>query len=288
MLRATQVGTRAVVACAALALAYGAQAATAQTLDGQVRDPQQRVIVGARVEMTCRDVQVAVRTDAQGRFRLSIPPEPGTCTVSVTHPGFAVFSEPVWRRSEPWLIDLPLAAVRERVQVEQRGGLAARTDWANLGTVSLTDGELRAISNDARDWLGYAKALAGVSSGRDQIYVDGLRSQNLPPPELIADIQINADPFSAEYTAADHTQIDITTRSPDRQLRFSFGGATVGAGGSSVLAADLDKRSRSGNVTLTGPVPLGPDPPDALLRLMRGTIAEHHCEKSALAEPTVG
>ena len=81
MLRATQVGTRAVVACAALALAYGAQAATAQTLDGQVRDPQQRVIVGARVEMTCRDVQVAVRTDAQGRFRLSIPPEPGTCTV---------------------------------------------------------------------------------------------------------------------------------------------------------------------------------------------------------------
>ena len=82
-----------------------------------------------------------------------------------------------------------------------------------------------------------------------------------------------------------------------------------------MLAADLDKRSRSGNVTLTGPVPLvpltfsayaatgstrqqepilavmpplGSDPPDALLRLMRGTIAEHHCEKSALAEPTVG
>ncbi|MDA2925072.1 hypothetical protein MYX65_10570, partial [Acidobacteria bacterium AH-259-L09] len=136
---------------------------------------------------------------------------------------------------------------------EQQEGVST-----TLSSVTLSQLELKRSANNTPDLIRYAKALAGTTLGPDRIYVDGLPSSSLPPAEAIAQITVNRDPFSAEYAESDRNHIEITTKSPDRQLRFNFSGASLGFGGGSVLASDTSSTSRSTMLGVTGPIPRSP------------------------------
>ena len=227
----------------------------AGTLSGVVVDPQGHLLVGASAVLTCGQITESVRSDSQGRISFQRQRGPVSCTLSVTYPGFASFQTVVSQAPEPWLIELQLSTVDHVIDVveEQQEGFST-----TLSSVTLSDLELKLISNNTQDLIRYAKTLAGTTLGQDRIYVDGLLSSSLPPAEAIAQITVNRDPFSAEYAESDRNHIEITTKSPDRQLRFNFSGASLGFGGGSVLASDTAATSRSTTLGLSGPIPRSP------------------------------
>ncbi len=227
----------------------------AGTPGGIVVDPQGRLLVGARAVLTCGQITDAAWSDSQGRISFQQRRGPESCTLSVTYPGFASFQTVVSEAPEPWVIELPLSTIDHVIEVieEQEEGIST-----TLSSVTLSELELRRISNNTPDLIRYAKALAGTTLGQDRIYVDGLPSSALPPAEAIAQITVNRDPFSAEYAQSDQNHIEITTKSPDRQLRFNVSGASLGLGGGNALASDTDTTSRSTNLGLSGPIPRSP------------------------------
>ena len=176
------------------------------------------------------------------------------CRLVVTHPGFEVHETRLGIEAHRLLVRLRLAVVKETVEAvqDQRTEALSRT---SLSSISLSEVELRTISNDTAQLVQYAKLLAGRGGGPDVVYVDGLPSSNLPPAEMVARISVNPDPFSAEYSDGDQTHIDIMTKGNDRSLRFNLGGAPLRAGGRDVLARGLQSKSRSGSWGLRGPVP---------------------------------
>lgn len=226
-----------------------------KTVSGVVVDPQGLVTVGPQVILTCGAHQEVGQTDSEGRFRFSRPSRLEKCTLSVSHPDFAPFKEPVARLLEPWLIQLQLREVNQVINVIEEEEESALTGLMTLTSVSLSAAELKIIGNNTPNLIQYAKALSGTTLSQDQIYVDGLPGSWLPPAEAIERITINTDPFSAEYAESDRNHIEITTRSPDRQLRFNLSGASLGLGGGSVLESDTTSTSRSTNLGLSGPIP---------------------------------
>jgi len=219
---------------------------------GVVSDPHGLVVPAAVVTLRCGRHNKSVETDSQGRFILGPRPAGEVCGISVNHPGFSPFSESVTRDAEKLSIHLTLAPLSQTVTVSADPDLLLRPA---LGSVTLSDDELKTISNNTQDLIRYAKLAAGVDGRADMIYVDGLPASALPPPEMIARITINADPFSAEYTDGDLTHIDIITKSPARNFRFAFGGLDLNAGGHNTLNPSLQSKSRSENGFVSGAIP---------------------------------
>jgi hypothetical protein len=228
------------------------------TLAGSVADPQQRLIVGARVTLSCEQSEESVGTDSQGRFRFSERFSFEHCMLLVSHPGFEIFKRALSAEPAPVNVRLCLVVRKEAVQVVSGdfvGQDLREAAGSSLGSASLSDIDLRGISNNTADFIKYAKAAAGADTGSDAVYTDGLPSSALPPAEMVGRIDVNADPFSAEYSDNSQTHINITTKSPDRRFRFNFGGAGVGFGGGNSLAPGLQSVSHSESLGLTGPIP---------------------------------
>src|SRR5579864_9468495 len=179
--------------------------AMAETLSGMVVDPQQRVIVDAKVSLTCADRSDNQSTDGGGNFIFIRQVFPEDCTIRAEYPGFGA-SEVRVGRKRTFALQLRLAEVKQTVTVK-----AAPLSPAAIDSASVSDADLRNISNNTNDLVAYAKRLAGVQSGSDQIYVDGLPSDHLPTADRIESITVNADPFSAEYSDGGNTHIDIVT-----------------------------------------------------------------------------
>lgn len=229
-------------------------AAFGQSLTGTVVDPQHRLIVGAKAVLTCDGHSETTESNPEGKFVFAARSELQSCTLTVTHRGFAPFQQVLPGSPGALLIQLRLAQMRYVVTVSPEDEDLRLTSRAALGRVSLSDAELRSISNNTQELIHYAKQLAGVTMGMDSIYVDGLPSSSLPPAGMVARITVNGDPFSAEYSDGDQTRIEITTKVPDRKLRFNFGGASPGLGGRNFLAPGLHSVSRGGDFGLTGPL----------------------------------
>src|SRR5581483_5365473 len=77
----------------------------------------------------------------------------------------------------------------------------------------------------------------------------------LPPADMIDTITVNADPFSAEYSDGSDTHIDIITRGAERKFHMHFGGVSLGIPTRSALNSHLVSSSRTGRLTLSGPIP---------------------------------
>ena len=232
--------------------------ASATTVTGTVVDPQDRVIQGAAVVLTCEEHSERAKTDVQGGFMFVLRLPPKSCSLSVTYPGFAPYNLAVSDAPPALIIRLQLALTREVVNVFPRARDLTSIGRASLASSSISEAELRTISNDSADLVSYAKQVAGTTFGEDRVYVNGLPSSSLPPADMIGRITVNADPFSAEYSDSDQNHIDITTKTPDRKVRFHFGGASLGGGGHSILAPGLRSTSRSGSWGVTFPVPRSP------------------------------
>jgi len=235
----------------ALVLIHGF-AAGSETVRGTVVDPQRRVIVGAKVWITCGNRNDNRETDDQGNFTFTWQAFPGNCRLRVVSPGFAA-------------VDLSLGRVRTlTLQLrlpEVKQSAVVKDDivpQGSLESLSLSASDLGGISPNSDDLIAYSKLLAGVYSGSDHVYVDGLPTEQLPPANRIESITINPDPFSAEYSDGSDTHIEVTTKTPERKFAFSSAGISLGPNEPNGLNPHLTSSAKSANFGLTGPIPYLP------------------------------
>jgi hypothetical protein len=235
----------------AFVLACGSYA-RADTLSGTVVDPQQLVVVGAKVSLVCGNHIDTRKTDGGGFFTFTRQTFPESCSIRAVYPSFDAVELPVGQK-RTLTLQLPLAEQKQTVAVS-----ADKLSPAPLESVSLSGDQLREISNNSEDLITYAKQLAGIYSGSDSLYVDGLPADHPPPADRIAAITINADPFSAEYADGGNNHIDITTKQADRTFRVTSIGASLGTKAPDGLNPALSSTSNTATLGITGPVPYLP------------------------------
>jgi len=226
--------------------------ARADTLSGTVVDPQQLVVAGAKVSLVCGNHIDSRKTDGEGFFTFTRQTFPESCSIRAVYPSFDAIELPVGQK-RTLTLQLRLAEQKQTVAVS-----ADKLSPAPLESVSLTEDQLREISNNSEDLITYAKQLAGIYSGSDSLYVDGLPADHPPPADRIAAITINADPFSAEYADGGNNHIDITTKQAERTFRVTSLGASLGTKASDGLNPALSTTSNTATLGLAGPVPYLP------------------------------
>ncbi len=221
-----------------------------------VQDPQSRPIPGAVVTVRCRKASMNCQTDANGRCAIQFPKDgPETCHAAVESRGFSRFLAEVDATQAEIRAGLELAPLHESVEVKAEGNKADDAEWKSVNSASFSRTELERISNDPTTQLRFAKLAAGALSGADAMYVDGMPATALPPAGMVDRIDVNLDPFSAEFFDGDMNRIEITTRRLERRFRFSLGGGGIGAGGGNILAPGLKSESHSGSLRFSGPIP---------------------------------
>jgi hypothetical protein len=223
--------------------------AQAETVSGTVVDPQQHVVVGATVSLVCGKHTETRKTDGEGEFTFTRQAFRTSCKLRAEYPNFTALELPVGHR-RTFIVQLQIASQKQTVAVA-----ANHLSRASLDSVSLSEDELRAISSNSDDLIAYAKQVAGIYSGADALYVDGMPADHPPPADRIAAITINADPFSAEYSDAGDAHIDITTKSAERKFRITSAGGSLGTKAPNGLNPSLGSTTNTAMLGITGPVP---------------------------------
>jgi hypothetical protein len=225
-------------------------------VSGKVVDPQALPVRGAQVELRCNADVTRTSTDDAGHFVLHNVSPPTTCVLSVTREGFA----PITQRIKPGTTDaillrLRLAGVKEVVSVVATAEPEIREP---IGSASIESEQLFQLFGRTEDMIRYAGLLGGSGQTGTSVYVDGLPLTVMPSPELVGRIEVNSEPFSAEYGDGDVTQIQIVTRAAARRLRISPGGSVLGFGGGDGLREGLRSESSSRSLAVSGGVPRVP------------------------------
>ena len=188
---------------AVLALQAGL-AQNAGTIRGSVTDPSAAVIQGVTVQFTGNGSTKSAKTDAQGKFTITLPP--GSYGVRADAKGFVTFLQQGVAVSagqvSPLDIALQIAAQAQEVQVsDQAAGQVSVDPSSNVGALVLKNEDLDALPDDPDDLQADLEALAGPAAGPNgaQFFVDGFSGGQLPPKSSIREIRINSNPFSAEF-----------------------------------------------------------------------------------------
>lgn len=159
---------------------------------------------------------------------------------------------------------VPLRAVTVRAA-------APEAPWAPLGSAILGRQDLAAAGGDAHQLLRLARAMSGATLSGDRLYVDGLPAATLPDPADIAQLSVNADPFSAAYSESDDNVIAVTTSDPDARGAASVRFGPGGAGSRNPLAPEL--RSRRASAFAGASTGIYRTPAVAALRLTRTSVS---------------
>jgi hypothetical protein len=192
-------------------------AQSAGSLSGQVFDSLGAVVVGANViAVDANAKEKSAVTNKQGEFSIN-GLAPGTYTVRVVAPKFALYEQPEVEvkagAKQELTIALTVQAVNENVDVNADGKVDNDPNNSASTTV-LKDKDLEALPDDPDELEAALQALAGPSSGPNggQIYIDGFTGGRLPPKDTIREIRINQNAFSAEYDRLGFGRIEILTK----------------------------------------------------------------------------
>lgn len=153
--------------------------------------------------------------DERGRYRFLV--KPGIYALTVEVEGFAKFAEQMdltSKRSAPFDVKLKVV-LTEQVEVKNDSALVSTEPDKNLSAITLTEKDLEALPDDPDELLQTLKQMAGAAGGGDDasIYVGGFRERGqLPPKEAILRININQNPYSAEYSERGDMRIEIITK----------------------------------------------------------------------------
>ena len=236
-----------------LLLLVSAVASSTGDVHGKVVDPQTLPVRGAQVELRCDAESTRASTDDSGRFVIDHVPSQTTCVLSVTREGFATIRQAIKPgTTDTILLRLRLAGVKEVVSVVAPARPEIRQP---IGSTSIESEQLFQLFGRTEDMIRYAGLLGGSGMTGTSVYVDGLPVTVMPSPEVVGQIRVNAEPFSAEYGDGDVTQIQIVTRPAVRRLRISPGGSLLGFGGRDGLREGLRSESSSGSLAVSGGVP---------------------------------
>jgi len=193
-------------------------------LNGTASDPSGAQITHANVHVQSDSLQRDVETDDSGRFSLLLPP--GTYEVSITAPGFRVYSSKVTLNARTTIASinarLRINAVTEDITVpsDQETDMSADD---NKSAIVFKADQLKTFSDNDSTFQREIEALAGGSSGRPpQILVDGFANGRFPPKNTIREIRINRNPYSAAYDALGLNRVEIFTKPGTDTLHGNF------------------------------------------------------------------
>jgi hypothetical protein len=200
-----------------LLIAGQAFAQNAGTVRGTITDPSAAVIPGVDIQITGNGVNRAAKSDAAGRFTVTIPP--GTYTVRADAKGFVTYNQQSLSVSAGQVtpldiaLQIPSEATQVSVQDEVAGTLSTDPSQ-NVGAIVLKDTDLDELPDDPDDLQADLQALAGPAAGPNgaQFFVDGFSGGQLPPKSSIREIRINSNPFSSEFDRPGFGRIEILTK----------------------------------------------------------------------------
>jgi hypothetical protein len=191
------------------------------TLRGTLTDPSNAVIVNARVTVTGPAGKRSAKTNGQGSYEI-LRLVPGKYKVSAAAKSFLTFTRrdvPISSGQTQQLditLDLPSFTYKITVkgQQEQEAPHVDAAPSANASRLVIRGKDLQALSDDPQQLQSELQALAGPHAGPNggQIYIDGFTGGQLPPKSAIREIQVNENPFSAEYDKPGFDRIEIFTQ----------------------------------------------------------------------------
>ena len=206
----------AVLYCCIASIAFAQRGTGA--LKGSVTDPLGGLVVGAKVTLrNARGAETNVNTNSSGVYEFHRL-EPGTYTLRIMSPGFAVFEDKAVeieaRELKTVNAQLEVALEEEQVTVDDRN-ISTDSD-NNANAIVLRGRDLEALPNDPQALASALNAMAGPgdpeSGGNAQIKVDGFSNGQIPPKEAIREVRINNNPFSAENEFPGWNGIEIFTQ----------------------------------------------------------------------------
>jgi Carboxypeptidase regulatory-like domain len=185
-------------------------------LRGTVIDETNAYIAAAPLTLQSENGQkYTTVADDHGRYRFAV--KPGVYTLTVEVEGFARFSQEIDLQTKPsGPFDVKLKVmIAEKVEVkDDSAGISTDPD-RNLSAITLTEKDLQALPDDPDELLQTLKQMAGAAGGADDaaVYVGGFRERGqLPPKEAILRININQNPYSAEFSERGDARIEIITK----------------------------------------------------------------------------
>jgi hypothetical protein len=193
---------------------------TAGSIAGTITDPSGAILTGVTVTLTPTQggQSKTATTNAQGAYVFR-GVDPGTYTITIDVSGFAVYvgENVAVRAGQPARVDvaLEIAVQKQEVQVSTDAAKVDLNPSNNSSTVTITQADLDAFSDDPDELQSELLALAGPSVGPNggQIYVDGFTVDNgLPPKNSIREIRVNQNPFSPAYDRLGYGRIEIITK----------------------------------------------------------------------------
>lgn len=237
---------------------------TAGVLRGQVTDQLGAVLVGATITvMDAKGAARSVNTNGEGGYLIGNL-LPGRYTLRASATGFAVYENSTVQitTGSRVTLDIKLNATiaEQKVIVPEQAPINTEPD-NNAGAIVLRGKGLDALPDDPDELANVLRALAGPSAGPNgaQFYVDGFTGGGrLLSRDMIREIRINQNPFSAEYDRLGFGRIEIITRPGTDKFHgnavFGFSDESLNSRNPFALnRAPYQSRLYGGN--LSGPLP---------------------------------
>jgi len=190
---------------------------------GQVNDQSGGALAACQVALldANRKILLKTETNAVGRFSLQ-PRRPGQYHIQAEAPGFdkASVAVTLGRASlTDIVLVLPVAKTEFQLSVQENPLAISTQADQNADALRLTSDDLDELPSLNQDYLGTAAILLGAT-GEPSVVVDGVERDTVNlPPSTIAEIKINRNPYSAEFSRPGRNRLEITTRSGSQEFR---------------------------------------------------------------------
>src|SRR5262247_1877300 len=248
--------------------AAGQTSSAVVEVSGAVLNTSEEVIPGASVTLRRNDASMppAVATsDARGLFRFSRVAS-GNYEIEIQKNAFkpAVIQLTIGARAPaPLRVTLAIADLREEIAVEDRSGSVNANPSENLDVVKLDRDALNnlpVLGNDVIRALANLVDASSTGTGGATVLVDGLETTRKVPANMIQEVRINQNPYSAEFARPGRERIKMITKAKITEYHGEFGfifrDAHLDARNAFALERPPEQR-RIYEGTLTGPLGAG-------------------------------
>jgi hypothetical protein len=233
-------------------------------VSGVVLNTNEEVIPGASVTLRRNDVSkplTVATSDARGSFRFSRVAS-GSYEIEIQKNAFkpAVIQLTVGSHAPaPLRVVLSVADLREEVAVEDRSGHVNTDPSENLDVVKLGPEALKnlpVLGNDVIGALAHLVDASSTGSGGATVLVDGLETTRKVPANMIQEVRINQNPYSAEFARPGRGRIEVITKAGATEyhgeIGFIFRDSRLDARNAFALERPAEQR-RIFEGVLTGP-----------------------------------
>ena len=195
------------------------QAAQGVAVTGVVQDSTGAILADAPVDLIAPDgSRASTRTDSVGKFRFDRV-SPATYHVEARFEGFAPTSVTVrvgTRSPAPLRIGMDLAAISQEVTVSDQPSSVTTASGENRDAVTVDQQLLESLPVFDQDYIGaLSRFLDAGSLGTNGVtlLVNGVEVNSLGvSASAIQRIQINQDPYSAEFPRPGRGRIEVMTK----------------------------------------------------------------------------